>query len=185
MVLPELFKGPFAKNPRTVALIQKVARGELGHDGELDDETAGVRAQACLRLAEQHATDIKPVIEGLLPKTSRKPDVLALETALMLLGDPKHLRPEHFCSDFFYRDEAMQLIESCNGREGMDLLVKAGLDSPDAIVQEESLLLFQKITGRRWHDETRAKELSRSIKAAKQWWREHGTEFMARRRAEK
>jgi hypothetical protein len=110
-----------------------------------------------------------------------------------ILGDAKRLRPEHLKADAPVLDGALRAIEKFNGRQGLDILVQAGLDNPDSLVQKKALLLFQSITGQDWYDDSRDQklrrlldkdlDLSRPIAEAKKWWRQHGAEFVARRRA--
>ena len=176
----------------------KIALGELGRDGKLEDDELGLRAYTYMTLAdtvlaEREDAEIKREVQDLLAKTTRKPDITALEVALALLGDAKHLKPEHLDADSPVVDGALRAIERFNGREGMDILVEAGLDSPDGHIQEKSLLLFERMVDQNWYSKDRNgglaqfaeddQELSGFIKDAKKWWREHGPEFVARRRA--
>jgi hypothetical protein len=194
-VLYEFFEGEYATDPKVVATVRKIARGELGRDRELVDYAVGLRARIYLELAKQKTTDIRPEVEELLNKTTRRQDVAALEVALALLGDAKRLKPEHLNCYAPVDSGAFRAIERCNGREGLNILVEAGLGNPDDSVQERSLLLLQKIAGQRWYDEKKDREydrhlgknerLDQSIAKARQWWREHGADFVARRRAEK
>jgi hypothetical protein len=174
----------YAKDRELAQLIRRVARGELGRAGVLERDEAGLRASAYLMLADSGASDIKPEVERLLAETKRKPDVAALEIALVLLGDAKHLKPEHFGAGSVNADAALRAIENFNGREGLDVLVEAGLSAPDEAVRQRALLLLQDITDEKWYDAMKDQDLSKSVTEAKKWWREHGAEFVARCRSE-
>ena len=172
-------------DPRFASFLRKIARGELGRDGKLEEDEVGLRADVCLALAEKGVADIKPEIEALLPKTTRKADIAALEIALALLGDPKYLKPEHLKFDTPLYGKVLRAIKRFNGRAGLDILVEAGFDNSNDAFQKESLELFQEITGQHWYDDGMDADPRRFIPEARKWWRDHGPEFVARRRAEK
>ena len=170
--------------PEIVAFLRKIARGQLGRDVKPADGKATLRTLTYLKLAEHGVPRIQAEIETALAKTTRKPDAAALEIALAFLGNPKHLKPEHLKSDSPDPHAALRAIEKFDGREGMDILVQAGLDNSDDSVQNESLLLFQQITKQEWYKMFDGQEPRQFVGDAKKWWREHGDEFIARRRAE-
>jgi Leucine-rich repeat (LRR) protein len=180
---------------QTDLTLREIARGKRGRDGRLESDEMGLRAYTYLALAENGYANIQPEVEALLAKTARKPDIAALEIALAFLGDPKHLKPEHLKADSPVLDDALSAIENFNGREGLDVLVKGGLDNSSNLIRERSLCLLGQITKQHWPTKKKDGEATQfrgdnecrndRIADAKKWWREHGAAFVAHRRAEK
>ena len=190
-VLDDLFAEENSKDREIGLFLRKIARGQLGRGDDLYYGDVGLRAQTYLMLAHHGAADIQPEVAALLAQTTRKKDVAALEIALALLGNSKYLKPEHLKRDSPASQEALRAIEQFNGREGMDILVETSLADPRSFVRNESLLVFQRITGQPWCDkpdapgESSDKKPRLFIPDALAWWKEHGAEFMASRRVQK
>jgi hypothetical protein len=123
-----------------------------------------------------------------LTSATQKDDIAMLEVMLGSLGESKYIKEEYLKFDCYAdcpADVTLKTIAMFDGRAGLDVLVKAGINNPDDFIQRESLLLLQKITGQRWYDEQSGRRPRRYIQAAEQWWKEHGAEFVAKRREEK
>ena len=145
-------------DPEIVALVRQIAQGKLVLDCKPPDGKPGPRALAYLKLAHGGTADIETEAEQLLAKTTRQPDVAALEIALVLLGNPKYLKAAHFGPDSPDGDAALEAIRDLNGRAGLDVLVDGGLGSPNEDTQLQSLELLQEITGQSWYDAPRGRD---------------------------
>ncbi len=75
---------------------------------------------------------------------------------------------------------ALEAIERFRGVEGMDLLVGAALDN--TFVQEDALLLFQRLTGQVWYLQGQGSAPSEFVEAARKWWSTDGAAFVERQK---
>ena len=141
------------KSPQVRDLLRKVFRGETGR--EIDrahawDDDPGLRAAAAITLAMQGDTSIEEEARQLLAKATAKQDVAALEVCLALLGEPERIKTEHFrLNSYFVGLGALKAIERCQGKFGMEALVKGGIHHPYGRVRDEALDTFRRITGRK------------------------------------
>src|SRR5262245_784504 len=135
------------------ALLRDVFRGKIGKESDrtrASDQEPGLRARAALFLALEGDDSIKPDVNRLLPRTKVKADVAALEVCLALLGDPSYLKPDHFrLESFCIGLAALKAIERYKGAHGMEALVKGGIHHPWGRVNDEALLTFERITGKK------------------------------------
>jgi hypothetical protein len=171
------------------ALLRQIARGEVPKESQPwnhSEYEPGLRADAYLALAKQGDLQIKTEIEDLLPKVPQGTDRAALEVSLALFGDPKFIKREHFkFPSFRIGFGAIQAIESFSGREGMDVLVEAGIEHPWYAVNAEAILAVQRITGQVWCRDPEHERVYNYRKDVEKWWRESGPEFVKKRRTEK
>src|SRR6185503_16454617 len=148
----------------------------------------GIRACARLALAERGDKAVGPEAEKLLAGGTvvRAFDRAALEVCLALLGDPKYLKAEHFkLASFTVGHAALKAIERFGGREGMDILINAGLDHFFASVGEEAVLVVQRLTGERWFKERENERPSWHTKEIKAWWKENRAKFLEKHRSQR
>jgi WD40 repeat protein len=141
------------QDPSIRSLLQDVFRGKVGKEIDRADafgEEPRLRAGAALSLVMMGDDSIKPEIEKLLPQTKDRPDAAALEICLALLGDPSHVRAEHFrLQSYSIGLAGLEAIERFKGKQGMEALVKGGIHHPWGHVNDEALLTFERITGRK------------------------------------
>lgn len=171
------------------ALLRRIARGELPEENQPWNQSEyepGLRTNAYLALAKQGDKEVKGEIEELLPRVPEGTDRAALEVSLALFGDPKFIKRDHFkFASYRIGFGAIQAIESFSGREGLDVLVEAGIEHPWYAVDAESILAVQRITGQVWCKNPDRERVYNYRKDVEKWWRESGAEFVKKRRAEK
>jgi hypothetical protein len=170
------------RDEKTKPLLYQIARGELAKAKTAwtaGGQKPGLRGVAYLGLAKLGDASIRRELEKHLADVPPGADRAALEISLALLGHPKYIKAEHFKFDSYVLGYAgVQAIENFRGREGLDVLIEAGADHPYANVRGEACQAIDRITGQAW-------KWDDDGKALKAWWREHGTEFVKQRRAEK
>ena len=168
-------------------LLRKVARGEIAAEvtpWNTEDREPGLRGIAYVGLAKQGDESIRKEITQLLKEVPPGPDHAALEVCLALLGDVKYIKAEHFrFQSYVIGFAAIQAIEKFGGREGMDVLVEAGPTHPWAAVNVEAVLAIQRITGQTWCKDPDTGWVYRHHGEIRNWWKEHGNEFVKARRA--
>ena len=178
-------------------IIRKIARGELGRDGPLEDDEIGLRAYTYMTLADRvlakRRSRNQAGSSNLVGQDRAKAGHRGVGNRIGAVRRCQTPQAGALEGRLARRDAALAAIERFNGREDMDILVEAGLDNPDDSIQEKSLLLFERMVNQNWYSKERNgglaqfaeddQELSGFIKDARRWWRKHGAEFVARRRA--
>jgi hypothetical protein len=153
-VLRSLWK---ESDPQTQTLLLDVFHGKVGT--EIDRKQAfgeepSLRTGAALALAVRGEDSIKPAVERMLPNTTVKADVAALEVCMALLGDPARLKAEHFrLQSYSIGLAGLQVIDRDNGKHTMEALVKGGIHHPWGYVNDEAHKLFERIVGRKMTSE--------------------------------
>jgi hypothetical protein len=164
-------------------VLLQIARGEIGSEENgwgVDEQEPGLRGIAYLGLAAMKDATIEEEVKGHLAKVDG-PNRAAVEICLALLGDPQYIKVEHFrFQSYTLGESALAAIEQFQGREGMEVLVLAGLEHPWANVRDDATKVFQRTTGQSWKDAPTRGRVESNIKA---WWKEHGEEFVKERRA--
>ena len=177
-------------NDRNIrALLRQIARGEIAKEvtpWTTGNHEPGLRGTAYVGLARQGDESIREEVTKLLAEVPAGPDRAALEVCLALLGDAKFIKANHFrFQSYVIGYAAIQAIEKFGGREGVDVLVKAGIDHPWAAVNKEAALAIQRITGQTWFKNPESEMAWDHSKDIEKWWEEHGANFVEARRSEK
>jgi len=141
------------KNLRIVAFLREVFRAKVGKEidfGNAWNEEPGLRATAAIMLAQQNDEIIREEVKQLLKTTSVRQDVVALEVALALFGDPVFIKQEHFrLKSYTIGLGELRAIERFKGAPGMEALVKGAIHHPWGAVREEAEETFARIVGKK------------------------------------
>jgi len=180
------------EDPRVGPFLRRVAEGKVGREldrsrGRRSESEPGIRASAWLALARR-GEDVRADAKGLLAAGAVEfaEDRAALEICLALLGDSGFIKAEHFkIESYTIGLAALEAIEKFEGREGMDVLVDAGMAHPWAAVSEEAVLVFQRLTGQEWFKDRENERPSWYEKDAKAWWKANREKFLEEHRKAK
>jgi hypothetical protein len=141
------------RGPAVKELLRDVFHGKVGKEIDLEKafgQEPGLRAGAALSLVLMGDDALKPEIERMLPEATTAADGAALEVCLALLGDPSHIKTEHFFLESYSIGlGGLKAIERYKGAHGMEALVKGGIRHPWGRVNDEALRSFERITGRK------------------------------------
>lgn len=168
-------------------MLRDIAAGRYSDSVSLydeEDDEPSLRAGACLKLALRGDQSIGSIASVELQASPDDADRAAYELALAALGDVHRLKPEHFeLSSYTIGFAGLEVIERLNGAHGMNALVDGAFGHPWAAVREESVLVFERITGHVVWNRAQGSRSSWYRKDAKEWWAEHGAEFVEQRRS--
>jgi len=176
------------KNEASLEILRQIADGNVGGDSAespagLDECVLSIRAGAYLGLAIRGDDSRKTEIESKV-KNAGKCDRMALQVALALLGDMQQLQREHF--QIRSHEIAMAAVLSVvrdKGRHGLNFLVEDSLSHDYAAVSDAAVKAIERITGQNWSNATKAQP--RFVAPhIREWWTEHGEEFVKSARSE-
>jgi hypothetical protein len=161
-------------------LLRRAATGEFGTTAPTaaDDEEPGIVAGALLALGREGDEWARARATELLDGEHAPPDRAALELVLALLGEPERVQAAHFrFRSYSLGFAALEAIERAGGRKGMDALVEGGLAHPWALVANEAVRVFERLTDNDWSSRTsrQACSCSDDVRA---WWKAHREEFL-------
>jgi len=79
---------------------------------------------------------------------------------------------------------ALRAIELYRGRHGMDLLMSPVVLDRSSYIQQEAVVLAQKLTGQQWLPSETTRETRSYSSDAARWWKENRETFMRQFAAE-
>jgi hypothetical protein len=160
------------QSDEVLKLLAEVADGKLTGVGEAHLDEPSLKASACLALARQG--DIRGAdIAADLAKEAKLTefDKAALKVAVALAGrgdlDASIFKIDSFSIAF----GALEALEKKGDRASVDAIVFGGTEHMYAAIREESVLVIERLTSKKWYQNGENERAEWHGEAIRKWWR--------------